>query len=135
MKLVPTLSAVLAIALAYTISGCSNNSAPTTPPDSPPTQATPDSLDKMAAVFQGGYTREQIKATLDQVMPMYGSPINEDSYRRCGSVLVEMTKKTGVPEMDQLRYMMQIQKVAPGGGMNFADGAALAASSLSRKPQ
>ena len=102
-------------------------------PDTTAPASAPDSLDKMATVFQGGYTREQIKSTLDQVMPLYGTTINEDGYRRCGSVLVEMTQQTGVPEMDQLNYMMRVQQVAPGGGMTFADGAALAASSLENK--
>ncbi|MGI4790199.1 MAG: hypothetical protein ACRYFS_15280 [Janthinobacterium lividum] len=135
MKLAPTLLVAFAIGALFTLNGCSNDSpSANTPTDSISSQAAPDELDKMATVFQGGHTRDQIQSVLDQAMSLYGTPINEDGYRRCGSVLVEMTNDKGMPEMDLLNYMIRIKQAAPGGGMTFADGAALAAWDLSRKP-
>lgn len=135
MKLATALLATVVFCAAFTLSGCSDDTpSANIPTDSSSSQATPDELDKMATVFQGGYTRDQIKSTMDHVMSLYRTPINEDGYRRCGSVLVEMTNDKGVPEMDLLNYMIRLKQAAPGGGMTFADGAALAAWDLSRKP-
>lgn len=96
----------------------------------PPPKARRDALDKMALVFEGGFSRDQIQPALDQAMVLYGMPVTEQNYERCGSVLVVMRQRNAVPEMDILKSMIQIRQDAPNAGMNFADGAALAATAL-----
>lgn len=83
-------------------------------------------LDKMPAVFKGGYTRDQIDDLLSRTMTMYGSPLTETEYQRWGNALVYLRRTTRpVSEMDVLRCM-----AAAGPTMAFEPAAAICAVGL-----
>lgn len=83
-------------------------------------------LDKMEAVFQGGYSKEQIEPVLRRALKMFGSPINDTEMMRFGSVLVTMRKENNVEEMEILRCVLAM---APQG-MDFPSAAALCVVTL-----
>lgn len=71
---------------------------------SPPRDVS--ALDKMAAVFKGNYSRDQIDDLLSRVMRMYGAPLTEKEYHRWGDVLVTMRQNSHpVSEMEILNCM------------------------------
>jgi hypothetical protein len=89
---------------------------------SPPPAAS--ALDKMAAVFKGNYSRDQIDDLLSRVMQMYGSPLTEAQYQRWGNVLVTMRENSHpVSEMEILTCMR-----AMGPVMEFTAAAATCAT-------
>ncbi|NGO49747.1 hypothetical protein [Allomesorhizobium camelthorni] len=70
-------------------------------------------LDQAAAVFQGSYTREQIKRALDEVMALHGVPRIESEYDRWTNVLVAMRQDGGGTEMEILRCIKAMGTTAP----------------------
>lgn len=81
-------------------------------------------LDKMAAVFKGDYSRDQIDNLLSRVMQMYGSPLTEGEYQRWGNVLVTLRENSHpVSEMEILNCMR-----AMGPVMKFTAAAAICAT-------
>lgn len=80
-------------------------------------------LDKAAAVFRGGYSREQIKALLDEVMLMNGVSRSEHEYERWASVLVKMRVGGGGTEMEILRCIKGMQ-----AAVRFPDSAGICAA-------
>ena len=85
-------------------------------------------LDKMAVVFEGNYSKEQIRARLDRAMELYGLPNSSENYSRAASTLVTLRKEIGPREMDILDYM--IRSYVPGIAIDFPKAAALAAWAL-----
>lgn len=93
--------------------------------------ARPSALDQMTIAFQGGYSRDQIKYLLDEVMSMHRVKPEENSYRQWGSVLVEMRKTTpGTSEMEILRCMRRM-----GVSMTFPENSAFCAVFISNGMQ
>ncbi len=88
-----------------------------------------DPLDQMVIVFNGSYSRIQIKERLDRAMELYNLPRTKENYSRAGSVLVALRKETSQKEMDILGYM--IRSHVSGVKLNFPSAAGLAASFLS----
>lgn len=83
----------------------------------------PNALDQMTVVFKGGYSRDQIKALLDEVMIIHRVKLEDDNYRQWGSVLVEMRRTTpGTSEMEILRCMKRM-----GTSMTFPENSAFCA--------
>lgn len=70
--------------------------------------STISALDKMAVVFKGGYTRDQIDSVLSRVMTQFCEPLTEANYNRLGSVLVRMRKEGTVPEMEILACVKEM---------------------------
>lgn len=98
-----------------------------TPSAEPSTEV--DALNQAEAVFAGGYTREQVKARLDQAMQLYGLPITEENYSRAGSALVAMRQQTGNTEMAILDHM--IRSHVKGANVSFPDAVGLSSAFLS----
>ena len=72
--------------------------------------STISALDKMAVVFKGSYTRDQVDTALSRVMVQFGEPLTEANYNRWGSVLVRMRKESkGVSEMEILNCMREMR--------------------------
>lgn len=86
-------------------------------------RASASALDKAAAVFKGGYSREQIKALLDETMLMNGVSRSEHEYERWASVLVEMRLGGGGTEMEILRCIKGMQ-----AAVRFPDSAGICAA-------
>lgn len=105
-----------------------NYSAPARQPLTQP--HSPDSLDRMAAVFVGSPSRALIKAQMDRALELYGLPTHEENYNRYGSVLVRMRQESGVREMEMLRFVMALREEAPDVDIELTDAIALAATSL-----
>lgn len=72
----------------------------------------PDALTKMQAVFEGNYSRAEIKNKLDSVMFLYGVPITETNYKKYGSGLCYASDKSGYREMDILDAMLKVDKTS-----------------------
>ena len=73
----------LLVAIVFMLAGCSDTEPPNT------------ALDTMLIVFQGKYTKRQIRSKLDQAFRMYGIPITEENYLRYGSILVSLRRDAG----------------------------------------
>jgi exopolysaccharide biosynthesis predicted pyruvyltransferase EpsI len=73
----------LGFAMLLTLAGCSE----TEPPNS--------ALDTMLIVFQGKYTKRQIRSRLDEAFHLYGIPVTEENYLRYGSILVSLRRDSG----------------------------------------
>ena len=101
------------------------SSSPSTPAPPAASLSSPDNLTRMTVAFEGNYSREQIKARMDQAMTLYGLPITEENYGRASSVLIDMRQQNGVQEMKILNYM--VRSHVPGVNVTFPEGAALAA--------
>lgn len=135
---------IVAIALTATICltlGCcsepnrnkraTNTSWQSAPAQQPVTQPhSPDSLEKMAAVFVGFPSKALIKAQMDRALKLYGLPIDEENYNRYGSVLVRMRQESGVKEMEMLRFVIALREESPDVDIKLTDAIALAATTL-----
>lgn len=136
---------ILAIVLTSTacllLGGCSEPNRGQTATDStkshsaparqPLTQPhSPDSLDKMAAVFVGSPSRALIKAQMDRALELYGLPTHEENYNRYGSVLVRMRQESGVREIEMLQFVIALREEVPDVDIKLPDAIALAATSL-----
>jgi hypothetical protein len=82
----------------------------------------------MALVFQGSYSRAQIKRRLDRAMTLYDTPRTTENYSRAASALIELRKEYGVTEMSILAFMVEMH--VPGVNMNFGSAAGLAAGMM-----
>jgi len=95
-----------------------------------PTLAPPnDALDRLALAFRGGYSREAIKVKMDRAMAFCELQISEDKYGRAGSILVGLTERYGVPEMEILDHMIATHEAA-GGAFTFSEAAALSVKAI-----
>lgn len=79
---------------------------------------------KMATVFIGAPSQEQIKSVLEPVMRLHDMDINEGNLTKCADVLVALRKSSEgkITEMEILDYMYR-SKISQ---VTFADHAALA---------
>lgn len=82
-----------------------------------------DILTKISRVFQGGYTRNQIKTAFDQMMRLYNLPITDEYYEKVGSTLLSLKKSSGIAEMTILRCV--IESYTPGVKVQFTEAAAI----------
>lgn len=89
----------------------------------------------MVLAFEGGYSRAQIKASLDEAMKLYELPPTNENYSRAGSALVSLRKFAQdrgcmfkCNEMTILDYM--IRSHVPGAAMSFPDAAGIATTAL-----
>lgn len=101
---------------------------PTARPSPPAARPPTDPLDQMTAVFAGSYARAEIQNLLDEVLRLYGEPVNDDSRSRAGSMLVALRREYGFPEMQILDYMRR--SYVPGVNMSLAGMAALSVAAL-----
>lgn len=85
-------------------------------------------LEQMEIAFEGNPSQSQIKSKLDRAMDLYGLTKNESNYSRAGSVLVALSNRQGVSEMDILDLM--ICSHVEGVNMDFPGAAALAVTFL-----
>lgn len=83
-------------------------------------------IDMMTTLFQGNYSKSQIKSRMDLVMTRYGLDLTEENYNRAGSALISMQNGYGVAEMDILNCMKNINKA----GMTFPTAAAVCTQKL-----
>jgi hypothetical protein len=98
------------------------------PPRKTQTVATMTALEQAAIAFDGGYSAEEIKARLDEVLRLYNVPITEENYLRAGSALVTLRKTNGVSEMRILDHM--IRSHVAGVTLTFPQGAAISATAI-----
>jgi len=93
-----------------------------------------DPLAQMEIAFQGNPSQATIKEKLDRALELYQTPRTNDSYSRAGSTLVTLHQNLGFTEMEILDQMicMNLNAALPpdNAGINFPDGAGLAASAL-----
>jgi hypothetical protein len=87
-----------------------------------------DTLTICEAVFEGRFTKSQIKELLDRALVLYDLPITEENYSRAASVLVTFRKEHGIREMDILDHM--IRSHVPGIKLKFPEAAALSTVAL-----
>lgn len=99
-----------------------------------PTERPQSALDQMEFVFEGSYSKNEIKAALDASFRHFGMKGNESNYRHAGDVLVALSNydmKKGCDtctEMAILDYMNR--NYLPSMGTNWRKYAALASSFL-----
>ncbi|MEZ5293797.1 MAG: hypothetical protein R2745_22125 [Vicinamibacterales bacterium] len=113
-------------ALAGPSVACRRSEPAGSPATVSPAPATP--LQQAAATFDGGFPEREIKARLDQAMPLYGLTPSPDTYRQAVGTLVSLRKANGVGEMAILDYM--IQSHVPGVALSFPEAATVAAEFL-----
>ena len=82
-------------------------------------------LQQAAIAFDGTFSEAQIKARLDQALPLYGLTPSNDTYSRAASALVTMRKSNVVQEMAILDYM--IRSHVSGVKLTFPEAAAISA--------
>ena len=82
----------------------------------------------MVLAFEGGYSKAEIKARMDQALELYGLPVTEENYSRAGSTLVTLRRELGPSEVEILDYM--IRSHVPGVEISFPSAAGLAAALL-----
>ena len=113
---------ILMAVVAITIIACGDSQDSSSPVDKM------TALEQMEIAFQGGYTKQQIKAIMDKALQTYGVPIKEENYSRAGSTLIVLRKEYGTNEMDILDYM--IRSYVPSVKMQFPEAAAVSAAFL-----
>lgn len=86
---------------------------------------------KMAVVFEGGFSEQQIKQRLDTAFSNYGWPHSEAEYGHIGSVLVKMRQMTGVREMDILTCTISARPT--GMNIDLVDMISTCAAALERQ--
>lgn len=91
-------------------------------------EASSDPLDQMVVVFEGNYSKGQIKNRIDKAMNLYNLPITNENYSRAASSLITLRKNVGPSEMDILDYM--IRSYVKGVNVDFPSAAGLAATML-----
>ena len=85
-------------------------------------------LEQSEVVFEGGYSKVEIKRVLDRAMTLYGLSITERNYDRATNMLVAFRQDYGVREMDILNVM--IRSHVPGLNVTFVDAAGIATAVL-----
>lgn len=103
-------------------------------PASPParhsaTASQLSALEKMEAIFQGGYSRDEIGALVDATLRNLGSLPTENTRERLGDMLVALRKDGNVQEMEILRCMHATGPIE----MELAYAAAACATMLEAK--
>jgi hypothetical protein len=99
-----------------------------------PTERRQSALDQMELVFEGNYSKDEIKAALDDSFRQLGMKRNESNYRHAGDVLVALSNydmEKGCDtctEMAILDYMNR--NYLPSMGKNWRKYAAFASSFL-----
>ena len=68
-------------------------------------------LQQAAIAFEGNFSEAQIKARLDQALPLYGLTPSDDTYSRAASSLVALRKSQGVHEMAILDYHRHVDSL------------------------
>lgn len=123
------------IAIIFFLSRNSDNSSTAQPEQQTPTasnNSTPtDALSMMTTVFEGNYSRAEIKEKIDSALSLYKTEITEENYSRAGSSLVELRKTNGVEEMKILNCM--ITGYTPNVSITFPQMAALCVTELATK--
>lgn len=80
-------------------------------------------LEQMEIAFVGGYSEEEIKPLLDEVLRLYNWSTDDQSRRRAGNILVTLRRETGVGEMRILDYMRR--SYTPAVSFEFDEAAGL----------
>ena len=89
-------------------------------------------LDKMAMVFKGGYTKDQIEFEAATVLRLFDQSLSDTNYERLGGALVAL--RDGIKpntEMDMLIYMKTIKCDSGNLNIDIPYAAALYATSIS----
>lgn len=137
-KWIPIVGAVATMAVMLAIFGCSNSDDSTVSPRSSAGTSSQNSqvstLDKIAVVFKGDFSKAEIKSKLDQAMRLYGVPITDENYNRTSSALLVSRKAAeqegcnDCTEMLILDYM--IRSYVPGVDIPFADMVGISKAAL-----
>uniref|UniRef100_UPI0037537FD0 hypothetical protein n=1 Tax=Emticicia sp. TaxID=1930953 RepID=UPI0037537FD0 len=87
---------------------------------------------KIANVFIGNYSEEQVKTTLEKAMKMYNMPINDDNRLKAASCVLSLRKynKDKFSEMQILEHMIKSNN---GKRLSFPDQAGLSSTLLLRQ--
>ena len=87
---------------------------------------------KIANVFIGNYTEQQVKYTLEKAMKMYNIPINDDNRLKCASTVLSLRKYNNdkFSEMQILEHMIKSNN---GKKLSFPDQAGLSSTLLLRQ--
>ena len=95
-------------------------------------QSNLSALDKMAIVFKGGYTKDQIELEATTVLRLFDQSLTDTNYEQLGDVLVAL--RDGIKpntEMDILDCMKSIKQNAESVNLKIPDAAALCATTIS----
>ena len=101
-----------------------------------PSEATSSALDEMAAVFEGNYSREQIKSRLDESFARKGLEPTEENYRMAADVLIILSANAMERGCEACTEMAIIEVIISGGLIlaEWDDTAVAAVDVLSRPP-
>ena len=134
-KVIVILLVLFIIAIIFFLSRGGDKSSTTQPNLQTPTasnnSASTDALGMMATVFEGNYSRAEIKEKIDSALNLYKTDITEENYSRAGSSLVELRKTNGAEEMKILNCM--IKGYTPNVNITFPQMAALCVTELATK--
>jgi len=138
----PVWSGVIGVFLLFILVGIFSGGDNSSTPNTSYTDNTKTAVEKMTTLeqmeiaFVGGYSYDEIKGHIDQVMQQSGLSMTNENYSRFGSVLVTLRKETGVSEMDILTCMKAADyRNSVGGNITpekaVTDSAAICATLLS----
>jgi hypothetical protein len=99
-------------------------------------EATSSALDEMASVFEGDYSRGQIKSSLDASFARFGLEPTEENYRMAADVLITLSTnamETGCAACTEMAIVdLIISGTLPGA--EWDDAAAMAVDVLGLPP-
>jgi hypothetical protein len=88
-------------------------------------------LARMEVAFAGYHSAAEIKRAMDAALRSCDLPVDAESYTRASSAVIALRQKTGVAEMEILRYVAASD--LSGTGVSFPTAAATAATILAAK--
>lgn len=131
-------SMIVFLVLNLAACGSGQSSAPeVNTPEPSEAEAPTSALDQMELVFEGGHSRDEIQAKLDESFALYGLEPTEDNYRRAGDVLVALSNNAmgegcvACTEMGILDYLIQSGTLS---GMEWHEAAAFSIAFLAAGP-
>lgn len=87
------------------------------------------SVEKMQIAFAGEHTSEQVRSTMEHLLALFDMAPSSSNLEHNASILVQMRKDTGVPELRIADCMLGLRN--PGFNWQFSDAAAFCASGIS----
>jgi hypothetical protein len=101
-----------------------------------PSEAASSALDEMASVFEGNYTRQQIKSRLDESFARKGLEPTEENYRMAADVLITLSTNAMERGCTACTEMAIVEVIISGGLIlaEWDDTAVAAVDVLGRPP-